>query len=512
MRAPLAFSALLLLLAPAPAAAAPQNDVLVLKDGRVFPELDAEQKEGHVAIQLRAGTIEVADSLVDILLEEGKDLTFVPQTDEERERFEKGFVRYEGEWVNRTNARKAIEKMLKQRLKDAQADLQHKKWKDRYKEESKNFGWWFTTSNTVGQRHISAAEQYFQIFAKDWRIKRNRGKTKMTIRLYDTVEQFRKVGGGPPGAAGYFRIVGDYQLHLYYNRNDPEFSIYVLFHELGHYLHKLLDEDFDMPHWPGESVCEYYAGAYLDPGTGKLEVGLVLNGRLAAIQRDMAAGKKIELKNMLSTEGFEDYSWGWSFVYMLMKDRKRSKKFKKFFTGLIDDPRCKRTSDGLSNRTVEGPEVLKYFMECMGLKTMEQLEELQEEWYEFIVEELELSGRRAAFLEARNAMRSGEREEAVELYEAAFEDAADAARASDHYTYFILLDRTSDDALEQIRAAVAKAPLSAVYRYDLGTTLEFHARLNHDDDEDMMAASKLQKNLALELEPDVEDRVAVFEF
>ncbi|MEL6908413.1 MAG: hypothetical protein AAFP22_23590, partial [Planctomycetota bacterium] len=95
---------------------------------------------------------------------------------------------------------------------------------------------------------------------------------------------------------------------------------------------------------------------------------------------------------------------------------------------------------------------------------------------------------------------------------AAFEDAADAARASDHYTYFILLDRTSDDALEQIRAAVAKAPLSAVYRYDLGTTLEFHARLNHDDDEDMMAASKLQKNLALELEPDVEDRVAVFEF
>ncbi|MEL6713575.1 MAG: hypothetical protein AAFP86_07370, partial [Planctomycetota bacterium] len=511
MRALLAFSALLLLLAPAPAAAAPQNDVLVLKDGRVFPELDAEQMDGHVAIQLRAGTIEVADSLVDILLEEGKDLTFVPQTDEERERFEKGFVRYEGEWVNRTNARKAIEKMLKQRLTAAKEDLQHKKWKDRYREESKNFNWWYTTSSTVGERYMTAADQYFDIFAKDWRIKRNRSKKKLTIRLYDTAKQYQRVADASPGVLGFFRFVGDYQLHVYYDRNDPDFSIGVLFHEVGHYLHKLLDEDFRMPHWPGESVCEYYAGATLDPAKKKLEVGLILNNRLAAIRRDMDAGRKIELKKMLSTAGGEDYSWGWSFVYMLMKDKKRAKKFKKFFTGLIDDPRCKRTSTGgLGLRTVAGDEVLRYFMECMGIKDDEELLELQEEWYEFIVEEMELTGEGAAFLEAKGLRQRGEREEAMEAYKAAFEENADAARASDHYSYFVLLDRTSDEALEHIRSAVQKAPLSASYRYDLGSTLEFHARLNHDDDEDMMTESTLHKNLALELDPDVEDRVIVF--
>lgn len=494
------------------ATAAPQNDVLVMKDGRVFPDLDAEQKEGYVSITLKAGEIRVDDHLIDILLEEGKEISFVPQTEEERKYYEEdGMVRYNGKWMRAGTAARIISKELKERLKNAKDDLEHKRWKDRYKEDTKNFEWQFTTAKQVAERYMSATDAYYEIFSKDWRVKRDRGKPKLSINMYDNVAQFQQVADAPPGVLGYFRFVGDYDLNVFYDRNDPDFSMYVLFHEVGHYLHKLLNEDFKMPHWPGESVCEYYGAAELSEDGKELTVGLIPNARLATIRSDMENGKKIVLKEMITTRGFEDYTWGWSFVHMLMQDRKRADNFKDFFAGLANDRDVKRGPGPFGLRAVEGDEVLRYFMECMDLEDEAALEALQEEWYTYIVEELEFEGAGAAFWEAKSKRQLGEIKEARELYEKAFATDEANAKASDHFAYFKLLDRSSKEALEHIEKAVEKAPLTAEYRWEYGECLEAMSRRGRDKEEKAAEAEK-QKRIALELDPDIEDQVFDFSF
>lgn len=499
-------------LTAAPAGAAPQEDVLVMKDGRVFTDLDAEQKDGYVSITLEAGEIKVADGLIDILLEEGKEISFVPQTEEERKYYEEeGMVRYNDQWMRAGTAERIISKKLKERLKNAKEDLEHKLWRSAYEEETKTFAWKFTTAKTVGERYMAATDAYYDIFKKDWRVKRDRGKAKLSINMYDNMAQFQQVADAQPGVLGYFRFVGDYDLNVFYDRNDPDFSMYVLFHEVGHYLHKLLNEDFKMPHWPGESVCEYYGAAELSEDGKKLTVGLIPNARLASIRSDMENGKKIVLKEMILTDGFEDYTWGWSFVHMLMQDKKRADDFKDFFAGLAEGNDIRHHPWNLGLKTVKPEEKLAYFMECMDLEDESELEALQEEWYTYIVEELEFEGAGAAFWEAKSARQLGEIEDARKMYKKAFEEDEANARANDHYAYYELLPRNSDEALEHIEKAVEKAPLSAEYRWSYGQCLELRAGMRGGKEKDAEEGER-QKRLALELDPDIQDRVFDFDF
>jgi len=495
------------------AAAMPQEDVLVMKDGRVFVDLDAEQKDGYVSITLKAGEVRVDDHLIDILLEEGKEISFVPQTEEERKYYEEdGMVRYNGKWMRAGTAKRIISKELKERLKNAKSDLEHKLWRDAYEEETRTFAWKFTTAKSVGERYMAATDAYYDIFKKDWRVKRDRGKAKLSINMYDNMSQFQQVADAPPGVLGYFRFVGDYDLNVFYDRNDPDFSLYVLFHEVGHYLHKLLNEDFKMPHWPGESVCEYYGAAELSDDGEDLTVGLIPNARLATIRSDMENGKKIVLKEMILTKGFEDYTWGWSFVHMLMQDDDRADKFKEFFAGLAEGRDIRHYPWQLGLKTVKPEDKLAYFMECMDIEDEAELEELQEEWYTYIVEELEFEGAGAKFWEAKSKRQLGEVSEARELYAKAFETDEANAKANDHYAYYELLDRSSKEALEHIEKAVKKAPLTAEYRWSYGQCLERRAERDRRNREELEAQAETQKRIALELDPDIEDRVFDFTF
>ncbi|MEM9383220.1 MAG: hypothetical protein AAGB93_24965, partial [Planctomycetota bacterium] len=175
---PVAAAVAALLAAPAAA------DVLVLKDGRIIDGPEMEQKDGHVTVAFQAGVVEVKDALVDILLEEGKDIAFVPQTDEEREKFEKGFVRFEGRWTKIRSAKREIEKRVASRVDEARDDVAHSEWMNRYQVETSHFQWHFTTPRRTTQRYIDACDAYFEIFKKDWKIKRDKKKPKLAINFF----------------------------------------------------------------------------------------------------------------------------------------------------------------------------------------------------------------------------------------------------------------------------------------------------------------------------------------
>ena len=484
------------------------GDILVLKDGRIIDGFSMEQAEGHVVVELKSGSIEIQNSLVDVLLEKDKEVSFVPQTDEEREQFEKGFVRFEGRWTKLRTATKEIKKAVTARVEQAEEDKSREQWKDRYITETKYFQWEHTTPLATTTRFIDACDAYYEIFKKDWKIKRDKKKPKLPINFYTSHKDFVR-GSAGGGALAYFRFVEPYDLCAFYDRLDPQFTEQVLFHELGHYLHKLIDEDFKYPHWPGESLSEYYGGAKWDPASKSLEVGLIHNGRLAVIKREMADGKKIVLREMITTRGFEDYTWGWSFVHMLMNDKKHQKNFKKFFLGLATDKDVKRTRASFNLKFVEGEEVLRYFMECLKLEDQAALRKLEKQWYDYITEELEFSGDNALIWEAKTASSQGEKKRARKLYEEAFGESMESPLAKAHFDYAKLLRKVKDkegERLTHLRAAVTKAPLTAEYRFALGRELS-----KSEDAKEKAEGEKLLA-IAKELDPYIDKTIGFLDF
>ena len=168
-----------------------------MKDGRIFTEFGLEQKTDHVEVTLEAGKVEVDNALVEIVLKEGQEVTFTPQTDEEREKYEKGFVPFNGRWIKKKNAERAIKKDLEDRLEQAEEDLAHQEWRNKYETETKHFRWFHTTPQRVTRRFMASSDAYYDIFKKDWGIKRNKRKPKLSINFYNDASEYQQIAGAP---------------------------------------------------------------------------------------------------------------------------------------------------------------------------------------------------------------------------------------------------------------------------------------------------------------------------
>ena len=89
-----------------------------------------------------------------------------------------------------------------------------------------------------------------------------------------------------------------------------------------------------MPHFPGESLAEYYGASHWDPVKKKLTTGLILEGRLVEVQDDVSRGEMMDLKRLISTgRMYEHYTWGWALAHFLMNDKRYAPKFQKFIVG-----------------------------------------------------------------------------------------------------------------------------------------------------------------------------------
>lgn len=474
-------------------------DVVVMKDGRLFDGVETDVAEDQVTIYFPHGEVTIStDDVKEIVV---SDMTgFVPKTDEERTQFEKGLVPFEGRWMSVAKREKRVQTMLDEKRAEIDEMKATRLWRNRFKEETENFAFEVTVPRHVFESYRDLCEAYFDEFVKMWKIKKPKDIGKLRLKFYIDKEAFYQVSDASPGVLGYFRFVKPYELNIYYDRLDPLGTEEVMYHEVGHYLQKLIDVEFKYPHWPGEALCEYYAASVWDPVKKKLDWGGIHEGRLTQIHQDIERDDWVYLEPMITgcqDRNFHDYTWGWSFVHFLMQDKKRAKNFKKFYIALARGRDIERSSQQYGRdrlASVGGEDMLAAFMKYMKIKDMEELKELEEDWHQYIQEELQVTTARGLENAAFRSLRSGRPQRAKRLYEEAIE--AGTQLSLTFHRYADLLDGLGEDeqAAENWEKAIELDPLVPDYYIAWG-----EAMLRS---EETAAEGERMLRLALDIEPD----------
>jgi len=499
-------SALFLMLVVAPATA--QQDILILKDGRAFDNARMEVAAGGYKLTFEHGGVFVPDDLIEgAYLADGGAQEYQPQNESEREKLARGLVPFRGKWMNEGKRKKELDKFIKQmRAEIADMDA-HKEWRDRYKVKTKYFNFEHTLPPHVFARYSRTMEAYFAAFCKEWKVKPQKGyadnpkETRLKVCFYRDEGDFHQVSGANSNVLGYFRFVKPLELDIYYDRLSDEDSTEVMFHEANHYLQKLINVKFSYPHFPGESLAEYYGASHWNDETESLETGLILEGRLTEVQTEMAKGIMMDIEELITTERmYQHYTWGWTLVHFLMSDKRYAKKFKKFYVGLAHDkkvPRKKMGIDGLS--TLSQEDVLPVFMRYLGIKNMEELQELEAEWHEYVKHELEVTSSHGLEKAAENALRYNRKLRAKRLYQEAIDTGEASALAYHRYADFLVnggadSSDVSGDEIEGLwRKAIELDPLTGRFYAALGWYLQEHNQIEE--------GQRLMR-LAVDIEPD----------
>jgi tetratricopeptide (TPR) repeat protein len=373
--------AALLALAQQPAA----PDIVCLKDGRVIQGPAMERKPGGIELSYKNGTILLPDALIeDAVL--AADAQIVPADEEERAKLAKGFVRYEKKWVTVKQRDAAVQKRLEQRRKELLQMDARKEWRNRGQQDTAHFHFDYTVPDHVFETYRDLMEAYFGEFAKAWKLDAPGKENRLPVSFHGSEQTFHQVSGAGYGILGYFRFVKPWDLNIFYERLDTKLTTEVMFHEANHYLQQLIDLEFAVPHFPGESLAEYYGASSWDPEKKKLTTGLIQEGRLCEIQAEIDAGEMMDLERLVKTERmYQHYNWGWALVHFLMNDKRYAPKFQKFVFTLAKGKNVKREPMGMGSlTTVAGAEVLRVFMEELGLKDREALKKLEQEWHVYI--------------------------------------------------------------------------------------------------------------------------------
>jgi hypothetical protein len=285
----------------------------------------------------------------------------------------------------------------------------HGEWRNRYVEDGKYFHFEYTVPQRIFEPYKDEMEAYFAEFAKTWKIQPPKNNFKLPVCFYSDEKSFLQIGGVPNGVLGYFDP-GRKDLNIFYERLDPILTEDVMFHEANHYLQSLVETHFWIPHFPGESLAEYYGASRWDPVKKKLTVGLMQEGRLCQIESDVAGGQTMDLVKLVSTENlFEHYTWGWALVNFLMSDPKYAPKFQKFFFALPEAKGVQRTSAPYGMYSIKQADVFTIFQREMGLKDASAVRKLNAEWQDDVLSKLKqvsCYGYEKAGLEARRDKRN----------------------------------------------------------------------------------------------------------
>lgn len=452
------------------------SDILVLQDGRIFSELTLERTDGGITIHFKQADVFLpADLVLSSII--ANSPPWEPETDEEREKFEKGLVPFDGKWMSVKRRDKLIEKRIDERREQIEDMELHRVWRNRHEVATKHFNFEFTVPEHLFAPFRERMEAYFSAFAKDWRVKQPRDLGKLTVCFYNDRQHFGQVSGASYGVLGYFRFVAPMELDFYFDRLDLRLTEEVMYHETNHYLQKLIDVDFSYPHFPGESLAEYYGASHYDPKTKKFTTGLILEGRLAEVQRDVMAGEMMNLRRLITTEGmYQHYTWGWTLVHFLMSEKKTAKEFKKFILALPHDKDVKRKGSIGTLKTVSAEEVLRVFMDRLDLKSEEDLQAMEKAWHLYVREELDFVSVRGLERAALSAGRAGMRIKARRLFEEAIEGGT--KNAMTFHRYAEILERANEvtKAEEIWGRAITINPLGAEFYLSLGHMLYEHGK------------------------------------
>lgn len=471
-------------------AATATADFLVTKDGRVVDGKKITRAEGGVRVAFENGEVFVAEALIGDLMIDGEALA-PAVSEEEKLQAAKGMVRFEGRWMTPKSRDAELKKRMDKRLADLQLFKEHSQWRNRHKVSSKNFEFEHTLMPEVFENYRELMEAYFAQFLRDWKIAPPKGLGKLKVCLYSNYDDMIQIGGAGGGVLGYFRFIPPLELNFFHERLDVAFTEEVMFHETNHYLQKLMDMEFSMPHFPGESLAEYYGASHWDPVKKKLTTGLILEGRLVEVQDDIAGGTMMSLEKLVSTgRMYEHYTWGWTLAHFLMNDKRYAPKFQKFIVGLVSAKDVKREVNGQNLKDVEPAEVFSAFKRYLDIKDGEALKKLEEEWHAYVKEKLTLVTPRGKEEAAKSAMNTGRSIKAKRLFKEAIEGGSTNPMTFHRYAGLLARDNKKDEALAMWKKAIAMDPLTGEYYWDMAW---------HVKDE---AEQKRLRKLAKELDPD----------
>jgi tetratricopeptide (TPR) repeat protein len=470
------------------------GDILCLKDGRILDGPTMRQADGGIEVHFENGTVFVSEDLIMEAIIEG-DSTFVPKTDFEKQQAEKGLVPFQGRWMSPSKRDREIEKYFKKRRAAIADEEAHRLWRNRRTEKTKHFEFEYTVPQHIFERYRDLMEAYFTVFAKTWKVRQPRSVGRLKVCFYIDRDTFAQIGGAGRGAAGYFRYVPPMELNFYYDRFDPEFTEDVMFHETNHYLTKLINLDFSYPHFPGESLAEYYGASEYDPETKKITYGLIQEGRLTDIQTYITADKIMKLEKLIKTERmYEHYNWGWSLVHFLMSDPRYQKKFQKFVIDLAKGKDIRRDTYG-GLKIVRGEEIFRVFKKHLGLKSKEDLEWLEGEWHTYVKEKLKLvspRGKEKAAAAAKAAI-PPRPIRAKRLFKEAIDEGSTNPLAFHKYAELLVDDKKYEEAFNMWQRAIELDPLNP----------QFYAKLGREKAKrgDKKEGARLMQ-LAIEIDPD----------
>ncbi len=505
-------------------------DRLVTTDGRVLEVKKArETEEGHYRLVFENGELLCTKDHVASVEIEGDMSDYIPKNDDERDKLEQGYVRYEGKWMSKP----AYEAELNRRTDEARARTgelaAHSEFHNAWETETKHFIVKSNTSPELLEYYAELLEAYYSLMDDRIGIKPTPSmkRTKMTVNIYKSHEDFMRANPDKsPSVLGYFWSFNN-TLNFFHDYAEPERSDWVALHECTHLLTYLIDQDYLPQIWFNEAVADYFGSSTITRdkrGRIEIEPGLMQIDRVLTVQQAIREKKDISLADLflISRDDFHgfQYAHAWSFVYFLCSDDKTRKTFERFFKDLYTldlNAKAETLNAGFNDKTGTrkrySPEDIRDGL-LKKLK-VKDIEAFDKEWKDFIAA-IEIDAPKARFKRAFNTVRQFNQDEfqtAWEDIQAALEANVDDTRV--HYARGLLqlFHKSSfKGAKSDFEKAIEVDPLNASFHFALAQvhsgTFRMGGRMGDDDEwkldvpAENVEAAKREFGLATELAPE----------
>ena len=514
-------------------------DRVITEDGRTIRPRKAREVGEGLVLEFDDGVIELADRRGIVAVEiEGDMSDYVPQNDDEREKLEKGYVRYEGRWMSKAGYENLLAEEAAESKARADEIAAHDRFHDGWTKETKHFEFKTNTSPELLEYYADLLETYYDLMDKRFKIKLSpkMRRTKMKVNIYKRREEFVQDASYPvgPGVLGYFSP-NELSLNFYHHYEDPAKTEWVALHECMHLLTELIEPDYVAQIWLNEAVADYFGSANISRdkrGNLVIEPGRPQVERILTVQQAIEEGTVMSLKDLFHVRrddfhGFE-YAHAWGFIYFLNNSgSKRKKAFDSFFKdiyslakGIEYTVENYATQSGVG-KVVSPDEIQRVVLDELKVKGDEGLDELNEEWLEFMAG-LPLDAPEARFKRGYQDLRylgfrrddHDEEEKALDQaladLEFAIENGVEDGRAWQARALGKLFKGDWRGAKQDLEAAVEREPLNAEFRFYLGMIETGSFTMGRtDDDADFEGLSKhpdalTHFALAAELAPDNE--------
>jgi len=505
MKTPVISAALALLIVSSQGLAG--QDSLQLTDGRFVTGPTMTATDDGVVIHLQHGNVSVPSHLV-------KEVTVVANAGmteglsaADKKKVARGLVKFEGKWVSAKDRDRRVKKRAKE-IQDRIAEaLEHSNWEKKYVSQSKYFKFHYTIDPDIMQWWADLMDGYYKEFSSYWGgIKPPPGFGKLDVKFFHNQDYYDQVTG-MAGTGGFFRFVPPLELDFYYDRLDEDWTLNVMFHEANHYLTWLMAPKYKFPTWLNEGMAEYYGASIWDPKKKKLEVGGLLEGRLANVQQEILGGTWVGLEELInvphSSFSGRYYGWAWTLVHYLMHSKKYKKNFKKMVRAFPRDESQdrERLAPGGYNMTQHPPSsqipIIKKFLKVKSLDALEK------EWHDYI-KQLEPASARGFFAFGKTALRDGMPIKATRMLKKALDMGYDSPMLYINYAK-ALQQRPKKDksarqadyrqAVDYVEKAIEKDPVNPLFRARYAKVLNDLARILGKGDPRV----KEQRSVATEL-------------